>query len=78
MFLLNSRYSLFFDTKSPSYPEVTKLICLVPLILLILLRKTDYPSGALQPRLKRLRPCPSCFGSIEVIHLEWDNFIDTY
>ena len=37
MFLLNSRYPLFFVTKSSSYPEVTKLICLVPLILLFLM-----------------------------------------
>jgi|694.fasta_scaffold32286_8 hypothetical protein len=37
MFLLNSRHPLFLYTISPSYPEVTKLICLVPLILLPLM-----------------------------------------
>lgn len=35
MFLLNSRYPLFSETKSPLSTEVTELICRVPSILLL-------------------------------------------
>ena len=48
MFLLNSRYPLFFVTYSPSYPEVTKLICLVPLILLFLMPQFIKPINLCQ------------------------------
>lgn len=37
MFLLNSRYLLFFFAISPLSPEVTELFCRVPSILLIFL-----------------------------------------
>jgi hypothetical protein len=43
--LLNSRYPLFFTTNSSFSPEVTKIICRVPLVLFFFSPKLTQPAN---------------------------------